>query len=656
TFLLTDTTNGNTNNFNNFLIYARTTATESYRPKLSITYTPGGGLPPAAVSSNIYQINTIKKTITAPPSPDITVENFIDNLSFTRPGTYEIFEDGGTTPLPDNYLIETGFKLIYTPDTGTAMIYTIKIGSVNFALNIDNSPELPQATAGSAHGTFVTSMINDGITGLSENGWQNNSSNSGYHQRWVYIDFKSPVTFNEIVLYTKSGSASNNVSGPRGLGEFIFEYANSLDGWTGTEALDNEEYASWKNGSWSQIGDESYTMDNIYVTSDPDYKSFVVPTTTARYLMIRTVECGGSGSRAAGLAEIEVYYDHDKTIVTSEEYVVDGQNKTISLMPNYNLTAENLISNIACPNDGTLGVFKPDGLTPVAGDSFIDGGYKLIYTSVGKPQIVYEVVFGAVNLALRKPVESGSNANSTTAHMTNAVDGDYSSTSAWLTQNSSNNPEDHWLRISLGSKQKFNKVVIMSHGIATNRIQAFKLEGSDNGSTWSSIATFGSVLYGSAGDIFELDLPVTTAKYLKFSSTQSSAQQIGFREFEVYYLPESAPYTGYNIQFKDSLGTALSMIPTLGETVNITGKVVRNKVKTDNAMAIWATYDKLNALVNVKVLYIPDMELGDTVDLTDFEMSAKVDFISDGHKMKVYLWSEDSLTPCLETPTVLPTP
>ncbi|MCK9479740.1 MAG: Ig-like domain-containing protein [Firmicutes bacterium] len=43
TFLLTDTTNGNTNNFNNFLIYARTTATESYRPKLSIIYTPDEG-------------------------------------------------------------------------------------------------------------------------------------------------------------------------------------------------------------------------------------------------------------------------------------------------------------------------------------------------------------------------------------------------------------------------------------------------------------------------------------------------------------------------------------------------------------------------------------------------------------------------------------
>ena len=93
-------------------------------------------------------------------------------------------------------------------------------------------------------------------------------------------------------------------------------------------------------------------------------------------------------------------------------------------------------------------------------------------------------------------------------------------------------PGDH-VDVDLGSEQRFTQVVLDATGSPGDSPQGYRLEVSDDGSAWSTVARGG----GTGGETV-IALPPTTARYLRIVSTASSGSWWSIHELN---LRTSAP-------------------------------------------------------------------------------------------------------------------
>jgi hypothetical protein len=111
----------------------------------------------------------------------------------------------------------------------------------------------------------------------------------------------------------------------------------------------------------------------------------------------------------------------------------------------------------------------------------------------------------------------------------NAVSG--GTTDRWSTGQPQTTTSNAWFQVDMGSSKQFVQIQMSSNGPANNDYpRGYSVYASTNGSTWGSAIATGT---GSSNTI-TVQVPPTTARYIRVYETGTSSQWFSFDNFNVY--------------------------------------------------------------------------------------------------------------------------
>jgi glucosylceramidase len=114
---------------------------------------------------------------------------------------------------------------------------------------------------------------------------------------------------------------------------------------------------------------------------------------------------------------------------------------------------------------------------------------------------------------------------STPQDATNAVDDD--ATTRWTT--AAAQTPGQWLQVDLGSAQPIRRVVLDTGVDRGDYPRGYTLETSTDGSTWTPAASG-----AGSGQLTTIDLPATSARYIRVTQTGSSGSWWSVADLRVY--------------------------------------------------------------------------------------------------------------------------
>ncbi len=184
----------------------------------------------------------------------------------------------------------------------------------------------------------------------------------------------------------------------------------------------------------------------------------------------------------------------------------------------------------------------------------------------------------AGNLALNKPTIASSGTERASA---NAVDGNYSINNWWGAS-----PYPRWWSVDLGAAYDLSKVVVFTY-YDGSRYYQYTIEGSVDGTNWTSLADFNTntVPATAQGNTFNLNNP--SARYIRVNMNYNSANPgVHIIEFEAYGSPSLQAGRNVAVLENDSATTEMK------EATNFSLAVYPNPGKFGNPVKMGLKLDQ----------------------------------------------------------------
>ena len=134
----------------------------------------------------------------------------------------------------------------------------------------------------------------------------------------------------------------------------------------------------------------------------------------------------------------------------------------------------------------------------------------------------------SVNLAAGKATSESSHTD--VYPSSNVTDGNQSS--YW---ESANNAFPQWVQVDLGTVQSASRVVVQLPATWGARNQTLSLQGSTNGSTFTTVVASATYTFTSPTNVVNITLPTTNARYVRVNITANSGWAAGqVSEFQIW--------------------------------------------------------------------------------------------------------------------------
>jgi hypothetical protein len=292
--------------------------------------------------------------------------------------------------------------------------------------------------------------------------------------------------------YTFDPASGNtvNITVPGTSARYVRANITANSGWSAGQISEFEVYPS---------GGGSTPPTSATLTTNPGSLTFasLAPGSTSA---AQTVTVSNTGTAAAGSVSVATTGDYSQTN-TCGTSIAAGANCTVSVK---------FAPTVAGTRTGSLTVSSSAPLVTVA----------LTGTGTGTT---------STNLAAGKATSESS--HSDVYPSSNVTDGNQST--YW---ESANNAFPQWVQVDLGSAQSASKVVLQLPAGWGDRTQTLSVDGSTNGTTWTSAKASASYAFTTAAsNTVTITFPATTQRYFRLNITANNGWPAGqISEFQVW--------------------------------------------------------------------------------------------------------------------------